>query len=340
MALLEVNDLHTRFKTDDGIVKAVSGVTFSLDKGEILGIVGESGSGKSVTCLSVMGLVDRRNAILEGSVKLEGQEILNANPKRMRDIRGTRMAMIFQDPMTSLNPVKSIGWQLEEAVLVHQDVTRKVARQRAIEILEHVRIPRADDRVDDYPHQFSGGMRQRVMIAMALINNPEILIADEPTTALDVTTQAQILNLMQDLQREFHMAIIMITHDLGVVAELSGNVVVMYGGRIVEQAAVDELFTNPQMPYTWGLLGSLPRVDVIQERLQQISGQPPSLLRPPSGCPFHPRCEFAMDICRQELPALEKFNTPDHQFRCHLDEETRAEIWSSKRFGIAEVPAA
>jgi peptide/nickel transport system ATP-binding protein len=251
------------------------------------------------------------------------------------------MAMIFQDPMTSLNPVKSIGWQLEEAVLVHQDVTRKVARQRAVEILEHVRIPRADARVADYPHQFSGGMRQRVMIAMALINNPEILIADEPTTALDVTTQAQILNLMQDLQREFHMAIIMITHDLGVVAELSGNVVVMYGGRIVERVGVDELFTNPQMPYTWGLLGSLPRVDVIQERLQQISGQPPSLLRPPSGCPFNPRCEFAMDVCRQELPALEQFHTADHEFRCHLGEETRAEIWSSKKFGMAaEVPAA
>jgi len=340
MALLEVNDLHTRFKTDDGIVKAVSGVTFSLDKGEILGIVGESGSGKSVTCLSVMGLVDRRNAILEGSVKLDGTEILNASPRKMRDIRGTRMAMIFQDPMTSLNPVKSIGWQLEEAVLVHQDVTRKIARQRAIEILEHVRIPRADQRVDDYPHQFSGGMRQRVMIAMALINNPEILIADEPTTALDVTTQAQILNLMHDLQREFHMAIVLITHDLGVVAELSGNVVVMYGGRIVERAGVDELFTNPQMPYTWGLLGSMPRVDIIQERLQQISGQPPSLLRPPSGCSFNPRCEFVMDICRQELPALEQFHSPDHEFRCHLDEPTRAEIWSSKKFGMAEVPAA
>ncbi len=341
MALLEVNDLHTRFKTDDGIVKAVSGVSFSVDKGQVLGVVGESGSGKSVTFLSVMGLIDKRNATLEGSVTLDGQEILNAGPRRMRDIRGTRMAMIFQDPMTSLNPVKSIGWQLEEAVLVHQDVTRKVARRRAIEILEHVRIPRADQRVDDYPHQFSGGMRQRVMIAMALINNPEILIADEPTTALDVTTQAQILTLMQDLQREFHMAIVMITHDLGVVAELSGNVVVMYGGRIVERAGVDELFNNPQMPYTWGLLGSLPRVDVIQERLQQISGQPPSLLRPPAGCPFHPRCEFAMDICRQELPALEQYRGPDHEFRCHLDEDTRAEIWAAKKPGAAEeVPAA
>ena len=330
MPLLEVKDLVTRFKTDDGVVKAVSGVSFSVEKGKTLGIVGESGSGKSVTCLSVMGLIDRRNAQLEGSVVLDGHEILNAPPKQMRDVRGTKMAMIFQDPMTSLNPVKSIGWQLEEAVLVHNDVTRKVARQRAIEILEHVKIPRADQRVDDYPHQFSGGMRQRVMIAMALINNPEIVIADEPTTALDVTTQAQILNLMQDLQREFQMAIIMITHDLGVVAELSDEVVVMYGGRIVERAGVDELFTNPQMPYTWGLLGSMPRVDIIQERLQQISGQPPSLLRPPPGCPFNPRCEFAMDVCRQTLPDLEEFHTPEHLFRCHLEEETRAEIWAAK----------
>ena len=340
MALLEVTDLHTRFRTDDGVVKAVSGVSFSVDKGETLGIVGESGSGKSVTCLSVMGLVDRRNADLEGSVKLAGEEILNASSRRMQAIRGTKMAMIFQDPMTSLNPVKTIGWQLEEAVLVHNDVTRKVARQRSIDILGHVRIPRADQRIDDYPHQFSGGMRQRVMIAMALINNPEIVIADEPTTALDVTTQAQILNLMQDLQREFRMAIIMITHDLGVVAELAGEVAVMYGGLIVERAGVDELFNRPQMPYTWGLLGSLPRVDVIQERLQQISGQPPSLLRPPPGCPFNPRCEFAMDICRQELPQLEEFHSPDHLFRCHLDEQTRAEAWNAKKNAmLAEVPA-
>jgi peptide/nickel transport system ATP-binding protein len=341
MPLLEVRDLQTRFRTDDGIVKAVSGVSFSLEKGETLGIVGESGSGKSVTCLSVMGLVERRNAELEGSVTLDGREILNATPKQMREIRGTRMAMIFQDPMTSLNPVKSIGWQLQEAVLVHNDVTRKVARQRAIDILEHVRIPRADQRVDDYPHQFSGGMRQRVMIAMALINNPEILIADEPTTALDVTTQAQILNLMQDLQREFHMAIIMITHDLGVVAELADEVAVMYGGRIVEQANVDEVFNQAQMPYTWGLLGSLPRLDIIQERLQQISGQPPSLLRPPSGCSFNPRCEFAMDICREQLPELGEYHGPSHLFRCHLDEQRRAEIWAAKKAALAvEVPAA
>jgi peptide/nickel transport system ATP-binding protein len=341
MALLEVTDLHTRFKTDDGIVKAVSGVSFSVEKGQTLGIVGESGSGKSVTCLSVMGLVDRQNAELEGSVKLDGEEILTASPRKMQEIRGTKMSMIFQDPMTSLNPVKTIGWQLEEAVLVHHDVTRKVARKRSIDILGHVRIPRAEQRVDDYPHQFSGGMRQRVMIAMALINNPEIVIADEPTTALDVTTQAQILNLMQNLQREFHMAIVMITHDLGVVAELADEVAVMYGGRIVESASVDEIFNEPQMPYTWGLLGSLPRVDVIRERLQQISGQPPSLLHPPPGCSFNPRCEFTMDICRRELPDLEAFHESHHVFRCHLDEQTRAEAWTVKKAEmVAEVPAA
>jgi peptide/nickel transport system ATP-binding protein len=324
MPLLEVNDLHTRFKTDDGIVKAVSGVSFSLDKGEILGIVGESGSGKSVTCLSVMGLVDRRNAILEGSVKLDGKEILNASAREMRDIRGTRMAMIFQDPMTSLNPVKSIGWQLEEAVLVHQDVTRKVARQRAIEILEHVRIPRADARVDDYPHQFSGGMRQRVMIAMALINNPDLLIADEPTTALDVTTQAQILSLIEKLQEEFGSAVIMITHDLGVVAEIADEVVVMYAAEVAEKANVTQIFKRPHHPYTWGLMGSLPRLDADVERLVQIQGQPPSLLRPPSGCRFHPRCPYVMPVCKEVDPELaEVSDDPGHLQACHLDEETK-----------------
>src|SRR5579871_2840236 len=238
MPALEVKDLNTSFRTDDGIVKAVSGVSFSLESGRTLGVVGESGSGKSVTFLTVMGLVDPRQAMVTGSVLLNGDEMLGISNGRLRQIRGRTIGMIFQDPMTSLNPVKTIGWQLEEAVLIHQDVTRKEARKKAIEILKEVENPRSDERVDDYPLQFSGGMRQRVMIAMALINNPQILIADEPTTALDVTTQAQILNLMQDLQREFHMAIIMITHDLGVVAELSGNVVVMYGGRIVERASV------------------------------------------------------------------------------------------------------
>jgi len=304
MAALEVTDLATRFRTDDGIVRAVAGVSFSLDKGRTLGVVGESGSGKSVTFLSVMGLLDPRQSDVTGSVLLDGEEMLKASKSRLQQIRGSKIGMIFQDPMTSLNPVKSIGWQLEEAALIHQDITRKEARQRAIEILKQVEITRSDQRVNDYPHQFSGGMRQRVMIAMALINNPEILIADEPTTALDVTTQAQILRLMKRLQDEYGMAIVMITHDLGVVAELADDVAVMYGGRIVEQAQVDDLFAKPEMPYTWGLLGSLPRLNSSGGRLEQIPGQPPSLLHPPSGCPFNPRCEFVMPQCRTELPEL------------------------------------
>jgi peptide/nickel transport system ATP-binding protein len=332
MALLEVTDLQTRFRTEDGIVKAVSGVSFSLDKGETLGVVGESGSGKSVTFLTVMGLVDPRQAEVSGSVRFDGEEILGLSAHQLQRIRGERIGMIFQDPMTSLNPVKKIGWQLEEAVLLHNDVDRAEARKRAVEILEEVEIPRADTRVDDYPHQFSGGMRQRVMIAMALINNPEILIADEPTTALDVTTQAQILRLMGKLQQEHQMAIVMITHDLGVVAELSNDVLVMYGGRVVEQSQVDDLFEKPEMPYTWGLLGSLPRLNLQSDRLEQIPGQPPSLLHPPSGCAFNPRCAYVFDRCRVELPELRPAaNGADHRFRCHLGDDDRARIWEAKK---------
>jgi peptide/nickel transport system ATP-binding protein len=332
---LEVTDLATTFRTDDGLVKAVSGVSFKLDEGATLGVVGESGSGKSVTFLTVMGLVDPKQAQVTGSVLLNGDEMLGAGRVRLRKIRGSTIGMIFQDPMTSLNPVKSIGWQLEEAVLIHQDVSKKQARKQAIDILKEVEIPRADQRVDDYPHQFSGGMRQRVMIAMALINNPQILIADEPTTALDVTTQAQILRLMRRLQAEHRMAIVMITHDLGVVAELANDVIVMYGGRVVEQANVDDLFARPEMPYTWGLLGSLPRLNVEGGRLEQIPGQPPSLLNPPRGCPFNPRCEFVMDVCRRDLPELELSpHGEGHRFRCHLEEERRTRIWDAKRAAL------
>ncbi|MGZ4339832.1 MAG: ABC transporter ATP-binding protein [Gaiellaceae bacterium] len=341
MPALEVTDLTTSFRTDDGIVQAVSGVSFSLDNGHTLGVVGESGSGKSVTFLTVMGLLDPRQATIRGSVKLEGEEILGAGQSRMRQIRGQKIGMIFQDPMTSLNPVKTIGWQLVEAVMIHQDVTKKEARKQAVDILREVEIPRADQRVDDYPHQFSGGMRQRVMIAMALINSPDILIADEPTTALDVTTQAQILRLMKKLQREHDTAIVMVTHDLGVVAELADDVIVMYGGRVVEKAKVDDLFAKPEMPYTWGLLGSLPRLNATGGRLDQIPGQPPSLLNPPSGCPFHPRCEFVMNVCRQELPALELSSVgEEHRFRCHLDDESRARIWNQKRVALLGEDAA
>jgi len=324
MALLEVEDLKTYFRTDDGIVKAVDGVSFSVEKGKTLGIVGESGCGKSVTCLSIMGLHSRRNTIQSGKALFKDENLLTMSPRALRKIRGNDIAMIFQDPMTSLNPVHSIGRQLEEAILLHRDVTKKAARSRALELLKAVGIPRAERRIDDYPHQFSGGMRQRVMIAMALVNNPDLLIADEPTTALDVTTQAQILALMNKLQEEFGSAIIMITHDLGVVAEVADEVVVMYAAEIVEKAPVGRLFERPHMPYTWGLLGSLPRLDVNVERLVQIQGQPPSLLNPPRGCRFHPRCPYVMSICRTEDPPLVPLaDEPLHLDACHLDQETK-----------------
>src|SRR5205807_10668798 len=277
MALLEVRDLKTHFRTDDGIVKAVDGVTFSIEKGQTLGIVGESGSGKSVTCLTIMGLNAKRNTMSSGEALFKDDNLLTMSPGRLRDIRGNDIAMIFQDPMTSLNPVHRIGHQLVEAIQLHRDVSKSQAHARALEPLRPVGIPRADRRIDDYPHQFSGGMRQRVMIAMALVNDPDLLIADEPTTALDVTTQAQILTLMTDLQKDFGSAIIIITHDLGVIAEVADDVVVMYAAKVAEHAPVDNLFKRPHHPYTWGLLGSLPRLDADVERLVQIRGQPPSL---------------------------------------------------------------
>jgi peptide/nickel transport system ATP-binding protein len=324
MSLLEVRDLRTHFRTDDGIVKAVDGVSFSVEKGQTLGIVGESGCGKSVTCLTIMGLNPRRNTITSGEAVFKGDDLLRMSSRRLRDIRGNDIAMVFQDPMTSLNPVKSIGAQLVEAVLLHQDVTRRQARLRALELLKAVGIPRAERRVDDYPHQFSGGMRQRVMIAMALLNDPDLLIADEPTTALDVTTQAQILNLMVKLQDDFGSAIIIITHDLGVIAEVADDVVVMYAARVVEHAPVDNTFRRPHHPYTWGLLGSLPRLDADVERLTQIQGQPPSLLNPPRGCRFHPRCPYVMEICKTTEPELLPISDDrEHVQRCHLDEDTK-----------------
>jgi peptide/nickel transport system ATP-binding protein len=324
VALLEVNDLKTYFRTDDGVVKAVDGVTFAVDKGETLGIVGESGSGKSVTCLTIMGLNSKKNTISSGDALFNGENLLHMSPKRLRQIRGNDIAMIFQDPMTSLNPVHRIGDQLAEAVLLHQDVTKNAAKKRALELLKAVGIPRAERRIDDYPHQFSGGMRQRVMIAMALVNDPDLLIADEPTTALDVTTQAQILTLMNKLQQDFGSAIIIITHDLGVVAESADDVVVMYAAEVVEHANVDSIFKRPHMPYTWGLLGSLPRLDADLERLVQIKGQPPSLLNPPRGCRFHPRCPYVMDICKEQDPPLRPISDdPEHLQACHLDEETK-----------------
>jgi peptide/nickel transport system ATP-binding protein len=324
MTLLEVNDLKTYFRTDDGIVKAVDGVSFKVEKGKTLGIVGESGSGKSVTCLTIMGLNPKKSAITSGEALFNGEDLIKMPGKKLRQIRGNDIAMIFQDPMTSLNPVHTIGRQLVEAIQLHRDVSKKQGKARALELLKAVGIPRADRRIDDYPHQFSGGMRQRVMIAMALVNDPDLLIADEPTTALDVTTQAQILELMDRLQREFGSAIIMITHDLGVIAEIADEVVVMYAARVAEKGSVDQLFTRPQHPYTWGLLGSLPRLDADTDRLVQIQGQPPSLLNPPRGCRFNPRCPYVMSICKEKEPALLPVsNEPEHLQACHLDEQTK-----------------
>jgi peptide/nickel transport system ATP-binding protein len=324
LALLEVTDLKTYFRTDDGVVRAVDGVSFSVDKGQTLGIVGESGSGKSVTCLTIMGLNAKRNSMTSGQALWKGENLLTMNSRRLRDIRGNDIAMIFQDPMTSLNPVHKIGNQLAEAMRLHEDVSKRQAKARALELLKAVGIPRAERRLDDYPHQFSGGMRQRVMIAMALINNPDLLIADEPTTALDVTTQAQILTLIEKLQAEFGSAVIMITHDLGVVAEIADDVVVMYAAEVAEKGTVGQIFKQPHHPYTWGLMGSLPRLDTHVERLVQIQGQPPSLLRPPSGCRFHPRCPYVMNVCKTADPALAPVSDdPTHLQACHLDEETK-----------------
>ncbi len=307
--ILDVKNLRTQFRTDDGIVKAVDGVSFTLHRGETLGIVGESGSGKSVTNLSIMRLIPSPpGKIVAGEVLFDGRDILKLKKENLRDIRGNRISMIFQDPMTSLNPFLRISTQLIETIVLHQGLSKAAAREKAIEMLKKVGIPNAEKRVDNYPHQFSGGMRQRVMIAMALSCNPKILIADEPTTALDVTIQAQILELMQELSAELGTAQILITHDLGVVAGMCDNICVMYAGRIVEKANADELFEEPKHPYTRGLIKSVPRIDQKKhEKLYSIKGQPPNLIDLPDCCPFHPRCEHAMEICRSRYPAATEF---------------------------------
>jgi oligopeptide transport system ATP-binding protein len=323
VALLEVNDLKTYFRTDDGVVRAVDGVSFSVDKGQTLGIVGESGSGKSVTCLTIMGL-NPRGTISTGEAIFKGVDLIGLHPAELRNVRGNEISMIFQDPMTSLNPVHTIGQQLREAVQLHADSAKAVASRRAVEMLKAVGIPRAEQRLDDYPHQFSGGMRQRVMIAMALINNPDLLIADEPTTALDVTTQAQILKLMNDLQRDFGSAILLITHDLGVVAETADKVLVMYAAKPAEQGTYRDIFYQAQHPYTWGLMRSLPRLALEGQELKPIAGSPPSLLRPPPGCRFHLRCPYVMDVCSKTVPGFDPVPGSDqHRAACHLDVETR-----------------
>jgi peptide/nickel transport system ATP-binding protein len=327
--LLVVKDLKVHFPTSDGIVKAVDGLSYTVERGKTLGIVGESGSGKSVSSSAIMGLFHGTNARLSGEIILDGTDVLTLSEDAMRKLRGREVAMIFQDPLSALHPYYTVGAQIIEAYQVHQDGSKKVARRRAIELLDRVGIPQPDQRVDDYPHQFSGGMRQRAMIAMGLVNDPSMLIADEPTTALDVTVQAQILDLLQDLQREFNSAIIIITHDLGVVAEMTDDTLVMYGGRAVEYGKTSEILTHPEMPYTWGLLSSVPEVTGdTSAKLIPIPGNPPSLLNPPSGCHFHPRCAFrdkvAGDLCRTTTPELAPGGRGSgHLKRCHLiDPET------------------
>ncbi|HEV3227857.1 MAG TPA: ABC transporter ATP-binding protein [Solirubrobacteraceae bacterium] len=325
--LLEVEDLRVSFATEEGVVQAVDGVSLYVEQGEVLAIVGESGSGKSVTAMTLMGLTRSPNARFAGSARLRGQELLTASEEQLRRIRGAEIAMIFQDPMSSLDPVYRVGSQIVEQIRAHEDVSRDVAMERAVGLMERVGIPRARDRARAYPHEFSGGMRQRVMIAMALSNSPGLLIADEPTTALDVTIQAQILAEIGKLRTETNAGVILVTHDLGVVAEIADRIAVMYAGRIVEEGTLDELFYDPQHPYTWGLLGSITRVDQPRpERLPAIPGQPPSLINPPQGCHFRPRCPHEFERC-QQVPPLEQrlADAPGHRDRCWLSVEDKRE---------------
>jgi peptide/nickel transport system ATP-binding protein len=330
---LEVRDLRVHFPTDDGLVKSVDGLSFGLDRGQTLGIVGESGSGKSVTSQALLGLLAKTNARLSGEVWLDGQELISSPPESVRRLRGLKMAMIFQDPLSAMHPYYTVGRQIVEAYRIHNDVSKKEARARAVDLLGRVGIPEPSRRVDAYPHQFSGGMRQRAMIAMALACDPSLLIADEPTTALDVTVQAQILDLIRDLQSEFGSAVIIITHDLGVVAEIADDILVMYGGKCVEYGKSETVFRAPEHPYTWGLLSSVPRMDrERQERLVPIKGTPPSLINVPRGCAFHPRCPYeprTEGLGSTVVPELEE-TSPGHLVRCHLDPEERRRIFTEE----------
>ncbi|UGY93463.1 ABC transporter ATP-binding protein [Streptomyces gobiensis] len=323
-SFLSVRDLHVQFSTEDGIVKAVDGLSFDLMRGKTLGIVGESGSGKSVTNLSILGLHNPKSSTITGEIVLDGQELTGASEKTLEGLRGNKMAMIFQDPLTALSPFYTVGRQIAEPYRKHTGASKREARLRAMEMLEKVGIPQPKLRVDDYPHQFSGGMRQRAMIAMALVCDPDLLIADEPTTALDVTVQAQILDLLRDLQQEFGSAIVFITHDLGVIANVADDIMVMYAGRAVERGTVAEVLRAPQHPYTWGLLSSMPRLDSdVNEELVPIPGNPPSLLNPPPGCAFHPRCGFTDEVggnrCTGDRPDL----PTGRGAACHLTTEQK-----------------
>jgi oligopeptide/dipeptide ABC transporter ATP-binding protein len=326
--LLDVENLGVQFATEDGIVQAVDGVSFTLERGKVLGIVGESGSGKSVTAMTLLGLTRGVNARFEGTINYKGNDLLNMNEAQLRRFRGNELGMIFQDPMTAMNPVYRIGDQITEAIQTHEQVSKRTAKNRAVQLLRQVGIPSPEERVNDYPHQFSGGMRQRAMIAMALSNNPDILIADEPTTALDVTIQAQIIELIDRLKDDFNSSVILITHDLGVVADIADDIAVMYAGRIVEYGTKRQVFYDPQHPYTWGLLGSIPRLDRPKpEKLHSIAGAPPSLINLPKGCKFRPRCPHAFEKCTEQ-PDLENRvgDTPPHLDRCWLTVEQKRDL--------------
>ena len=327
--LLEVRDLRVHFPTPDGVVKAVDGLSFTVHRGETFGIVGESGSGKSVTCLTALGLVNRRAARIEGEVRFMGSNLLELSGDEIRNVRGKDLAMIFQDPFACLHPMYRVGDQIVEAVLVHDEMPKQKAQERAIELLSAVGIPRPRERFRDYPHQYSGGMRQRAMIAMALVHNPDVLIADEPTTALDVTVQAQILELIDRMREEYNIGVILITHDLGVIADVADTLMVMYAGRSMELGSQDEVFERPLHPYTWGLLESIPRVDQKGSRLLPIEGSPPSLIRVPPGCPFHPRCPHRFEPCDKERPAFVD-RGGGHPEACHLTAEDKRRLWAER----------
>lgn len=323
--LLEVRNLSVHFPTDDGLVKAVDGVSFTLLEGETLGVVGESGSGKSVTFLTVMGLIRSTQADITGEIIFQGQDLLRLPKDELEGLRGSKISMIFQDPLTSLHPFYRVGFQIAEAIRLHEKVSKSEAERRAVDMLDRVRIPQPGERAKQYPHEFSGGMRQRAMIAMALALNPDLLIADEPTTALDVTVQAQILSLIDTLEQEFNAAVVIVTHDLGVVAEHCDDIQVMYAGKVVEDGRTDDIYYRPHHPYTWGLLGSIPRVGFEAERLQPIKGLPPSLIHVPPGCAFHPRCPYMFERCVEEVPQLLPADG-FHASACHLSLEDKDRI--------------
>ena len=335
--LLSVDHLRVSFRTEDGVVQAVDEVSFDLTQGEVLAVVGESGSGKSVTGMTLMGLTRSHNAHIEGSARLHGNDLLTMSDRELRDVRGNKIAMIFQDPMSALNPVHTVGTQIIEQIQAHHDVSKRDALDRAVELMERAGIPRARERARSYPHEFSGGMRQRVMIAMALSCSPEILIADEPTTALDVTIQAQILREIRKLCEEEKTAVVMITHDLGVVADIADRALVMYAGRVVEAASIEEVFYDPMHPYSWGLLGSIARINAKRpERLPAIPGTPPSLLSPPTGCHFRPRCPHEFSRCGEYPDLVDRGGGPDHPDRCHLtlDDKRRLRVVQDGRIGL------